>query len=37
MKKLFTVALILMMLVCGFAHAEDTSISYIQEKGTLAI
>ena len=37
MKKLFTVALILMMLVCGFAHAEDTSISYIQEKGTFIL
>ena len=37
MKKLFTVALILMMLVCGFAHAEDTSISYIQDKGTFIL
>ena len=37
MKKLFTVALILMMLVCGFAHAEDTSIQYIQEKGTFIL
>ena len=37
MKKLFTVALILMMLVCGFAHAEDTSLSYIQEKGTFIL
>lgn len=37
MKKLFTIALILMMLVCGFAHAEDTSISYIQDKGTFIL
>ena len=37
MKKLFTVALILMMLVCGFAHAEDTSLAYIQEKGTFIL
>ena len=37
MKKLFTVALILMMLVCGFAHAEDNSIAYIQEKGTFIL
>ena len=37
MKKLFTVALILMMLVCGFAHAEDASIQYIQDKGTFIL
>lgn len=37
MKKLFTVALILMMLACGFAHAEDASIQYIQDKGTFIL
>lgn len=37
MKKLFAVALILMMMVAGFAHAEDTSVSYIQDKGTFIL
>ena len=37
MKKLFTVALILMMLVCGFAHAEDNSVQAILDKGTFIL
>ena len=37
MKKLFAVALVLMMMVAGFAHAEDTSIQYIQDKGTFIL
>ena len=37
MKKLFTVALILMMLVCGFAHAEDNSVQAIVDKGTFVL
>ena len=37
MKKLFAVALILMMMVAGFAHAEDTSIQYILDKGTFIL
>ncbi len=36
MKKLFAVALVLMM-VCGFAHAEDNSIQYIKDKGTFIL
>ena len=37
MKKLFAAILVVMMMVGGFAHAEDTSISYIQEKGTFIL
>ncbi len=37
MKKLFAVTLILMLMVCGFAHAEDTSLQYILDKGTLIL
>ena len=38
MKKLFAVVLVLMMMMAvGFAHAEDTSIQYILDKGTFIL
>lgn len=37
MKKLFAAILVVMMMVGGFAHAEDNSIAYIQEKGTFIL
>ena len=37
MKKLFAVVLVLMMMAVGFAHAEDTSVQYILDKGTFIL
>ena len=37
MKKLFALVLALLMMVAGFAHAEDTSIQYILDKGTFIL
>lgn len=39
MKKLFAVVLVLMMMMMavGFAHAEDTSVQYILDKGTFIL
>lgn len=38
MKKLFAVVLVLMMMMAvGFAHAEDTSVQYILDKGTFIL
>ncbi len=37
MKKLFAAVLVLMMMVCGFAHAEDTSVQAILDKGTFIL
>lgn len=37
MKKLFAAALVLLMMVAGFAHAEDTSVQAILDKGTFVL
>jgi len=37
MKKLFALVLAILMMVGGFAHAEDTSIQYILDKGTFIL
>ena len=37
MKKLFAAVLVLMMMVCGFAHAEDNSVQAILDKGTFIL
>ena len=37
MKKLFALVLAILMMVGGFAHAEDASIQYILDKGTFIL
>jgi len=37
MKKLFAVLLVMMMMVAGFAHAEDNSVQAIVDKGTFVL
>jgi len=37
MKKLFALVLVVLMMVAGFAHAEDSSIQYILDKGTFIL